>query len=45
MNTTMFTTKNENSSAGLNTEIRPLRSVQGQNDIKPSVFYFQSSDI
>jgi hypothetical protein len=39
------TTKDENSSARLNTEILPLHAVQGQNDIKSSAFYFQSNDI
>jgi hypothetical protein len=44
MNMTMFTTKDGNSSARLNTEILPLHAVQGQNDIKSSAFYFQSND-
>ena len=38
------TTKDENSSAGLNTEILPLHSVQGQNDIEPSAFYIRRDD-
>ncbi len=32
MSIAMLTTKNENSSAGLSTEILPLHSAQGQND-------------
>ena len=41
----IVTTKNENSSAELSTEILPLHYVQGQNDIEPSAFYFQSNDV
>jgi hypothetical protein len=40
----IVTTKNENSSAVLSTEILTLHSVQGQNDIERSAFHFQSND-
>ena len=39
-----FTTKNENSSAGLGTEILSLHAVQGQNDSESYASYFQSND-